>query len=446
MEKTGSGYGSEVYKVEHIKLHAVRAMKCIHKEKVSYEKIMREAIYLKSFRHPGIPVLYDMEEDDICFYIIEEFISGASIKSLLSNRQTITQLEIINIGIQLCDIVGYLHSMQPYPVIHGDISDGNIMLQDGQVKLIDFGNASKVTGKEQQQDVYGTRGFVDTQTMDNCKQKDIYGICALLQKMLYEGSLAEEKGKAIYRKQKKLERILNKIQTSDCERVQDLREQLLTLDNNRQYTLEKSIFHFFEKDTTQEKNICRTYGIIGITPSCGVTTMAFYIASQRKISEKTALVEYGEQKDLGKWKLWQEENGIKTEYIKYGFSCEGIDFYPMADREVMSYVCNQGYEAIIVDYGLLTEKNQHEISLCNKKIVLGKYCKWSQRWAIHSLELLTSQLDTNDWIYMSLFYDKSVCKNIEHKLGIHIDTPFPQINTLLSEYIDHHFDKNLREK
>lgn len=427
-------------------MHAVRAMKCIHKEKVSYEKIMREAIYLKSFRHPGIPVLYDMEEDDIYFYIIEEFISGASIKSLLSNRQTITQLEIINIGIQLCDIVGYLHSMQPYPVIHGDISDGNILLQEGQIKLIDFGNASKVTGREHKQDIYGTRGFVKSQTMDNCKQKDIYGICALLHKMLHKGSLAEEKGKEVRRRQKKLESILNKIQNSDCENVHELREQLITLDNNRQHTFEHSIFQFFKKNIRQETNICRTYGIIGITPSCGVTTMAFYLASQRKASEKTALVEYGEQKDLGKWKLWQEENGIKTEYIKYGFSCEEIDFYPMADREVMSYVCNQGYEAIIVDYGLLTEQNQHEISLCNKKIVLGKYCKWSQTSAMHSLELLTNQLDTKDWIYMSLFYDKAVCKNIEQKLGIHIHMPFPQINTLLSEYIDHHFDKNLREK
>ena len=170
--------------MEHIKLHAVRAMKCIDKEKVSYEKIMREAIYLKSFRHSGIPVLYDMEEDDKYFYIIEEYISGASIKSLLSNQQTITQIEIINIGIQLCEIVGYLHSMQPYPVIHGDVSDGNVLLQEGQVKLIDFENASKITGKEQKQDIFGTKGFVISQTLDNCKQKDSYGICALLQKLL----------------------------------------------------------------------------------------------------------------------------------------------------------------------------------------------------------------------------------------------------------------------
>ena len=205
--------------------------------------------------------------------------------------------------------------MQPYPVIHGDVSDGNVLLQEGQVKLIDFENASKITGKEQKQDIFGTKGFVKSQTLDNCKQKDIYGICALLQKLLREGSLAEDKGMKFHRRQKKLESILDKIQRDDCENVQELREQLKTLDNKGQYTLEHGMFQIFKKNTTQEKSSCRTYGIIGITPSCGVTTMAFYIASQRKTTKKTALVEYGEQKDLGKWKLWQEENGTKTEYI-----------------------------------------------------------------------------------------------------------------------------------
>ena len=46
-----------------------------------------EATLLKNLNHPGIPIIYDIEEDEHFFYIIEEFIQGQSIDTFVSYQK-----------------------------------------------------------------------------------------------------------------------------------------------------------------------------------------------------------------------------------------------------------------------------------------------------------------------------------------------------------------------
>ena len=62
-----------------------------------------EATLLKNLNHPGIPIIYDIEEDEHFFYIIEEFIQGQSIDTFVSYQKISHEL-LIKFGIQLCDI------------------------------------------------------------------------------------------------------------------------------------------------------------------------------------------------------------------------------------------------------------------------------------------------------------------------------------------------------
>ena len=69
---------SNVYLVRHTALDTLRVAKVIRKADMDSDTILREARLIKNLKHSHIPVIYDIEEDDISICIIEEYISGKS--------------------------------------------------------------------------------------------------------------------------------------------------------------------------------------------------------------------------------------------------------------------------------------------------------------------------------------------------------------------------------
>ena len=78
----GKGSSSTVYLTRHLKLKDYRAIKCISKNQQPTQ-FQAEAKLLKNLNHPGIPIIYDMEEDQDNVYIIEEFIQGESLQTVI---------------------------------------------------------------------------------------------------------------------------------------------------------------------------------------------------------------------------------------------------------------------------------------------------------------------------------------------------------------------------
>lgn len=94
---------------------------------------------LKDVSIQGIPEIYDIEEDEDFYYIIEEYIDGYSFVEYIDEKI----LEITDFAeciCQICDILINLHNLEPYAVIHNDIKPDNFMVKDKRVYLIDFGN------------------------------------------------------------------------------------------------------------------------------------------------------------------------------------------------------------------------------------------------------------------------------------------------------------------
>ena len=73
----GTGAFGKVYLARHINLNVFRAIKCISLCQDSYATAYREADILKNLRHPSIPIIYDIEQDDNYVYIIEPCFIGA---------------------------------------------------------------------------------------------------------------------------------------------------------------------------------------------------------------------------------------------------------------------------------------------------------------------------------------------------------------------------------
>lgn len=82
----GSGGSATVYLAQHIKLESFRAIKCIRKDNPLYNNALKEAYILKNLRHSNIPIIYDIDEDLRCSYIIEEYIEG---EYIIESQQTL---------------------------------------------------------------------------------------------------------------------------------------------------------------------------------------------------------------------------------------------------------------------------------------------------------------------------------------------------------------------
>lgn len=114
-------------------------MKVISKNE--FQGLSYEAEVLCSLRHPGIPILYDYEEDDEVICLVEEYIRGVSLTEYLLHHSTISRDWIYRTMKQLCEILEYLHEQQPKPILYQDLKPEHVMLQGDQVILIDYGIA-----------------------------------------------------------------------------------------------------------------------------------------------------------------------------------------------------------------------------------------------------------------------------------------------------------------
>ena len=155
----GKGACSTVYLAKHLYLKSYRAIKCIPLNFAPISSQCQEAELLRHLNHPGIPTLYDIEQDQNYLYIVEEYIPGESLDTFVNHQHYISQELIIYFGIELCEIFIYLHQFSPLPIIYQDLKPEHIILCENHLKLIDFGIANFYTDSDKHFQFYGTKEF-----------------------------------------------------------------------------------------------------------------------------------------------------------------------------------------------------------------------------------------------------------------------------------------------
>jgi serine/threonine protein kinase len=129
------------------KLVAVKEMVNQARDPLVRETIVRnferEANILATLSHPAIPRIYDYFTHNERSYLIEEFIDGKDLEAILTeNRGFFSEEQIVSWGIELCDVLNYLHTRQPEPIVFRDMKPSNVMVnQYGHIVLVDFGIA-----------------------------------------------------------------------------------------------------------------------------------------------------------------------------------------------------------------------------------------------------------------------------------------------------------------
>ena len=114
--------------------------------------------WLKANHNVHIPAVHRFWEEDGKLILLEEYIQGETLDSLMS-QSFLNESERIRITLDVCDALIFLHGAIK-PIIHRDIKPSNIMLtSEGVVKLIDY-DAAKVfhSGKKEDTTLIGTVG------------------------------------------------------------------------------------------------------------------------------------------------------------------------------------------------------------------------------------------------------------------------------------------------
>src|SRR5713101_5330298 len=144
----------------------------------------READVLTQLDHPAIPKVSDRFSEHDHHYFVMDYVAGQTLEAKLAAAGgRLEQSEAINIALQICAALDYLHTRIP-PVVYRDLKPSNIMMTpEGQVKLVDFGIARHFT---RQGTTVGTIGYAaPEQYQGECEPRsDIYALGATLHHLL----------------------------------------------------------------------------------------------------------------------------------------------------------------------------------------------------------------------------------------------------------------------
>ncbi|MDE6475404.1 MAG: serine/threonine protein kinase, partial [Erysipelotrichaceae bacterium] len=181
---------------------AIKIMKYTSEDSdVHKEQILREIEILKYTNHPGIPKFQDCILNDPYYYIVMEYIQGVTLYHKVEEEGKQKEDQVIKWGLRVCDILLYLHSMKPYPIIYRDLKPYNILVDEqDNIKIVDFGISCYQTASLSFYGPYlGTPGYASPEQrragiLDI--RSDIYNFGATLAFLLtgktYDGSFSNE--------------------------------------------------------------------------------------------------------------------------------------------------------------------------------------------------------------------------------------------------------------
>ena len=147
----------------------------------------REANILASLNHPSIPKIHDYFTINDRSYLVMEFVQGNNLEVILTQTQGfIPEAQAVTWAIEACDVLQYLHTHEPEPIVFRDMKPANIMISPGNhVVLVDFGIA-KTFEAGQKGTMIGTEGYSPPEQYrgEATPQVDIYALGATLHHIL----------------------------------------------------------------------------------------------------------------------------------------------------------------------------------------------------------------------------------------------------------------------
>jgi len=186
LDELGQGAMGIVYKARDPKINRLLAIKTIRfadefeEEKLADVKsrFLREAEIAGQLSHRSVVAIYDVGEDYDLTYMAMEFLQGENLKKYCRKGSLLPLRKILYVIGETAAALNYAHD---HGVIHRDVKPANIMLlQDGKIKVTDFGIAKAVSSSETKSGIIlGTPNYMSPEQINGEKidgRSDIFSL------------------------------------------------------------------------------------------------------------------------------------------------------------------------------------------------------------------------------------------------------------------------------
>ena len=172
--------------------HEIYLVKSVHNNSLYVKKTLDyydKNVYNFLSRHKidGVPFVKEYFEIDKKLIVIEEYIPGTNLETILKTKGTLSEFEVRNITISICGILKRIND--EVSLVHRDIKPSNIIIKDNkEVFLVDY-DAAKIIEEPKSRDtvLLGTQGYAAPEQYGFASsniQTDIYAIGVMMKELL----------------------------------------------------------------------------------------------------------------------------------------------------------------------------------------------------------------------------------------------------------------------
>jgi serine/threonine protein kinase len=164
------------------------------KAETDFQREARTLALLNQPGHPNIPEIFDYFIEKGRHYLVMKYIGGENLEERLKRRgRPLSEENVVEWAIQVCDALAYMHGRKPEPVVHRDIKPANLILdEDGRLWLVDFGLVRAMPSSRTQTNgggktvAIGTPGYTPPEQwlQEPEPRSDIYALGASLHHLL----------------------------------------------------------------------------------------------------------------------------------------------------------------------------------------------------------------------------------------------------------------------
>ncbi len=422
VRQIGRGGSSEVYLVKHIYLGSEFAVKVIALDRQSQMDYTLEAHILKDLRHPQLPRIIDIFEDQQYLYIVRDYIAGVDLEQYVDRHGPQPMAKTIDYLLQLIEVLNYLHTREQ-PLIYRDLKPSNIIVtDDDRLILIDFGTTRTYNPASDEDTVYlGTKGYAPPELFGGAQsdqRTDIYSLGATLYYIYCAEHWAEVSQSAKFSKfngtkANALRTVIEKAMQLAAEKryqtVMDLQQDLLDKSLSDKAVLKAA--------PTANDGLIRNKVIIavmGLTRGCGCTHQAIALAKYcSKYIGKTIFLQKVANDNLNLLDNYIHGHKIGRITEKQSFKVDGIEFMREVSGDQLNTLLTRHNTNIVIDYATNYHLLNDFLKAHRKVVVLPK-----SAWALTEYAKIIELMKYQDVEFIVNLAGEEDCDELADWLGI----------------------------
>ena len=367
---------------------------------------------MKNLKSPNIPAIYDVEEDEVYTYIVEEYIEGESLGALVRHR-LLSEKEVFHFAIRISSIIQYLHSL-PERIIYLDIKPENIIISEGEAYLIDFGSAISSAAGERQTG-YVTPDFGAPEQKSGSAvdfSTDIYAMGRLLEFMVSHSTISEKSGHRLAQIIARCGMDVRWLRITNADTLKKMLERAYTGETKRHN----------KKRARRDRRRGGKIGVLGLGAGDGATHIAVALANYLADTQcrSVCLIEQSGHRDIGK--LFADERG-QADATVGPIRKNGVTYITEDMEGRQEYLLHRNFDCMVFDLGSSRNRAMKVLELCDIRILVAGAAPWRRE----KIDFLTKAADAaghlKGWILLVNLTDEAGLRNMPNP-GIPM-LPFP---------------------